>query len=309
MNSNGIIAVTGGAGYVGSLLVPALLKAKYRVRVIDNMMYGVDSLLPVLSNPLLEVVKADVRNSLKKYVADADAVIHLAAISGFPACADNPSAARAINIAATQQLIRSLTAKQLLIYASTTSFYGDAPGVSDESSPAKPVSEYGKTKYRAEQIVMQRPNSIALRFATLFGVSPRMRVDLLVNDFVRRALYERYLVLFEADTKRTFLHVGDAVRAYLLTLQNADKMIGNAYNVGSEKFNFSKADIAEAIRDKTGCVVTKAEIGDFDVRNFETSFAKIQKFGFKPHISLDTGVQELVKLYEFYQPYPTFHTI
>lgn len=303
------VVVTGGAGYVGSLLVVALLKKKYRVRVIDNLMYGGEALFGEVGNENLEVVRADIRNDIKPYLKDAEAIYHLAGISGFPACADNPSAAKDINVAATRRLVKALSRQQLLIYASTTSFYGDMPGVCDETTPPRPVSLYGITKYQAEQICMEHPRSIALRFATLFGVSPRMRTDLLVNDFVRRALHERYLVLFEATTKRTFLHVSDAVRAYLLALEKAPKMMNTVYNVGGEKLNFSKADIAEAIRERTGCVVTRIKVDDFDVRNFATSFARIRKLGFVPRVSLSAGVDELVKLYSFYQPYPTFHTI
>lgn len=311
MNSTKQVVVTGGAGYAGSLLVAALLAKKYKVRVVDNFIYGVESLLPHIGNKNLDVVKADVRNtaSLKPHLKDADVIFHLAAISGFPACADNPSAAQAINVVATRQLVKTLSRHQLIIYASTTSFYGDLPSVSDETTQPKPVSLYGKTKYQAEQIIMDHPNAIALRFATLFGVSPRMRTDLLVNDFVRRAIYERYIVLFEAGTKRTFLHLHDAVAGYLLALEQASKMKNNIYNVGSSKLNFSKLDIAQAISKQTGCAVTQVKVSDFDVRDFETSFAKIQALGFKPRVSLEQGISELVKLYGFYQPYPTFHIV
>lgn len=311
MSSAKQIIVTGGAGYAGSMLVAELLRKKYKVRVIDNFMYGVESLLQHVGNKNLEVVKADVRNtaSVKPHLKDADTIFHLAAISGFPACADNPSAAQAINVVATRQLVKALSPHQLIIYASTTSFYGDLPGVSDETTQPKPVSLYGKTKYQAEQTIMDHNNAIALRFATLFGVSPRMRTDLLVNDFVRRAIYERYIVLFEAGTKRTFLHLNDAVRAYLMTLDLTKQMANNIYNVGNSKLNFSKLDIAQAISKQTGCAVTRVKVSDFDVRDFETSFAKIQKLGFKPRVSLADGITELAKLYGFYQPYPTFHIV
>lgn len=309
MTSSKQIVVTGGAGYVGAPLVAALLRRKHKVRVIDNLMYGAESLMPHVGNKNLEIVRTDIRNDLKPYLKDAEVVFHLAGISGFPACAANPSTAKEINVAATRRLVKVLSRQQLVIYASTTSFYGDVPGVCDETTPPRPVSLYGKTKYQAEQIIMEHPSSVALRFATLFGVSPRMRTDLLVNDFVRRAIYERYLVLFEANTKRTFLHLQDAVRGYELALEQADVMISGVYNVGSEKLNFSKAEIAAAVRQRTGCVVTKVKVDDFDVRNFETSFAKIRALGFAPRVSLGAGLDELVKLYGFYQPYPTFHTV
>lgn len=303
------VVVTGGAGYVGSLLVPALLRRGYTVRVLDNLMYGAKGLLPYVGNRHLEIVRVDIRNDLQSYLRDADSILHLAGLSGFLACTDNPSAAQEINVAATRRLVEALSPRQLLIYASTTSFYGDLPGVCDESTPPRPVSLYGTTKYQAEQIVMERPGSIALRFATLFGASPRMRTDLLVNDFVRRAVHERYLVLFEETTKRTFLHVSDAVRGYLLALAQADKMVDTIFNVGYEKLNFSKADIAEAVSQKTRCVVTRVRVNDFDVRNFETSFARIRALGFAPRISLAAGLDELIKLYGFYHPYQTFHTV
>lgn len=303
------IVVTGGGGYAGCLLVPALLNRRHKVRVIDNMMYGTEALFAHVGNNSLEIIRADIRNDISAYLKDADVVYHLAGISGFPACADNPSAAKEINVAATRRLVKSLSPGQLIIYASTTAFYGDSPSICDETAVPRPVSLYGQTKYKAEQIVMERDNSVALRFATLFGVSPRMRTDLLVNDFVRRAIYERYLVLFEAATKRTFLHVRDAVRGYLWALDQADKMRNNVFNVGSESLNFSKAEIAEAVRKRTECVVTSVAMDDFDVRNFETSFAKITALGFKPRFTLEAGIDELAKLYGFYQPYPTFRTI
>lgn len=303
------VVVTGGVGYAGSLLVPALLNRRYKVRVIDNMMYGAEPLLAHVGNKSLEVVRADIRNDMAAHLKDADVVYHLAGISGLPACADNPSAAIDINVAATRRLMKALSPRQQVIYASTTAFYGDSPGICDEMATPRPVSLYGQTKYKAEQIVMERDNSVALRFATLFGVSPRMRTDLLVNDFVRRAVYERYLVLFEAATKRTFLHVRDAVRGYLLALDQADKMRNNVFNVGSAAFNLSKAEIAEAVSKRTGCVVTSVAVDDFDVRNFETSFTKIAALGFKPRMTLEAGIDELAKLYGFYQPYPTFRTI
>lgn len=303
------VVVTGGAGYVGAPLVAALLRHGLRVRVIDNLMYGVHALMPLIQNPRLEIVRADIRNPLRRYLRDAEVVFHLAAISGYAACADNPHAARAVNVAATRQLTRSLSRRQLLVYASTTSFYGDRPGVTDETTPPRPVSLYGATKYQAEQIVMDHPASIALRFATLFGVGPRLRVDLLVNDFVRRAVHERYIALYEAGTKRTFLHVRDAVHGYLLALERSDRMLNTVYNVGSERLNFTKLEVARAVQRVTGCEVGKVQVPDFDVRNFVTSFARVRRLGYKPRVSLRRGIEELARLYAVYQPYPTFHTL
>ncbi len=303
------ILVTGGAGYVGIMLVRALLEQGHRVTILDNFMYGYESVLHLFPNPNLSVIKYDIRNRLDGILEPFQVVYHLAGISGYPACEANPSSAQYINVDATRNIVNHLTSGQTLIYASTTSFYGNAQSICDENAPIKPISLYGITKYEAEKIVMNRKNSIALRFATIFGVSPRMRVDLLVNDFVYKAVHERSIVIFEGKTKRTFVHLRDAVDAYLLAMDKRNEMMDQVFNVGDESMNYSKLEIARRVEAQTKCTVVDSQMSDIDYRNFEVNFSKIKRHGYRVKISLDEGIQELVKLYQFYKPFSTFQII
>jgi nucleoside-diphosphate-sugar epimerase len=303
------ILVTGGAGYKGVLMVKALLDEGYRVTLLDNFMYGYDSVLHLVSQNALTIVREDIRNITKKTVKGFDAVVHLAGISGYPACEANPHSAKLINVDASRTLGKVLSRSQRLIYASTTSFYGASGEVCDEDTPVDPVSLYGVTKYQAEQILLERDNTVSLRFATLFGVSPKMRVDLLVNDFAYKAVNDRCVVLFESRTKRTFLHVKDAIRAYVFTLKRFGKMKGRIFNVGDNRMNLSKMDIAQSVQKHTHCKIIDSDMKDFDTRNFVISFDRLHRMGFKPTFTLDEGVRELVKLYRFYKPFSTYRTI
>ena len=304
------ILITGGAGYVGILLTEALLQKNYQVTVLDNFMYGHDFILHLLRYQNLKIVKYDIRNDIKPLLTECDVIFHLAGISGYPACEANPSSAHYINVEATRSLAKVVSPSQLLVYAATTASYGDADGgVCTEETKPKPASLYGITKSKAEQFVMEHENSISLRFATLFGVSPKMRSDLLVNDFACKAVHDRCIVLFEAGARRTFLHVRDAVRAYLLAMEQSQKMKNNIYNVGYEVLNYTKLEIAGAIKEKTGCTVIDSPIQDVDQRNFTISFDKIRALGYEPKVTLDQGIDELVSLYRFYRPYSAFRTI
>jgi nucleoside-diphosphate-sugar epimerase len=303
------ILVTGGAGYKGILLTEYLLDKGYKVKILDNFMYGYDPILHLVSNNNLSIVKEDVRNDLKKYVKDQDVIIHLAGISGYPACEANPNSAQLINVDATRKLVKDLSKEQGLIYASTTSFYGKSGELRDETSMVEPVSLYGSTKYEAENICMDKDNSIALRFATLFGVSPKMRCDLLLNDFVYKAVADRCLVLFESQSKRTFLHVRDAIRSYLLAVEKFEMMKNNIFNVGDESMNYSKMEITERIKQLCDFTIIDSEVKDLDVRNFLISYDKIKRYGYKIKYTLDEGIKELLKLYSFYRPYIPFKTI
>lgn len=303
------ILVTGGAGYKGVMLAGELLDKGYKVTILDNFIYGYDPILHLVSNRDLSIVQEDVRNDLKTYLKDQDVIIHLAGLSGYPACEANPNSARLINVEATRKLIKELSKAQMLIYASTTSFYGSSGELRDETSKVEPVSLYGITKYEAERICMERENTIALRFATIFGVSPKMRSDLLLNDFVYRAMTDRCLVLFESQSKRTFLHIRDAVRAYLLAVENFDAMKNNIFNIGHESMNYSKMDIAKAIKKYRDFTIIDSEVKDLDIRNFFISYAKIAKYNYKVKYTLDEGIKELYKLYSFYRPYSPFKTI
>jgi nucleoside-diphosphate-sugar epimerase len=303
------ILVTGGAGYKGTLLVKKLLERGYDVTLLDNFMYGYSSVLHLVQEPRLTVVQLDIRNLERKTLAGFDAVYHLAGISGMPACAANPHSAEVINVEGTRKLVGYLDPGQLLIYASTTSIYGAAASEVDEDMPVQPASLYAKTKYEGEKICMQRPNTIALRFATLFGVSPHLRVDLLPNDFTYKAVHDRAIVLFAAHSKRTFIHIQDAIDAYVFALDHAASMCGSVYNVGDEGLNFSKQDIAEAIRHYVQYEIIDSSLPDLDVRDFLVSFTKIRNLGYKVRLGLDDGIKELLKLYGFYRVYSPYNVI
>lgn len=303
------VLVTGGAGYKGVILAQQLLEKGCHVTILDNFMYGYDPVLHLVSHPRLQVVKEDIRNLSRQHVKSCDTVYHLAGISGYPACEANPHSAKLINVDASRRLAKLLGKRQGLVYASTTSFYGSTGRRCTEATRVNPVSLYGITKYQAEQVLMERENSVSLRFATLFGLSPRMRVDLLVNDFTYRAVAERCLVLFESRTKRTFLHVRDAIRAYVFTLDHFEAMKGQIYNVGDNALNFSKLEIAQRVQQATGCHIIDSDMKDFDTRDFVIVFDKLRKLGFAPELTLDDGIREMVKLYRFYRPFSTFKTI
>jgi len=301
--------VTGGGGYKGTLLVKRLLELRHKVTLLDNFMYGFDSVLHLAREEHLQILSLDVRNIQARDLKCFDIVFHLAGISGYPACEANPHSAEKINVEATQRLANCLSTGQVLVYASTTSFYGCVPSACDETSRVQPVSTYGITKYEAEKICQERKNSISLRFATLFGVSPKMRVDLLVNDFVYKAVNERSIVLFDARSSRTFLHVSDAISAYILALNNVERMCGQVYNVGDDRLNFTKQQIAEAIREHVNFEIVNSRLPDMDVRDFKVSFDKIKSLGFSVNHSLDDGIRELLKLYHFYKPHLNYRVI
>jgi nucleoside-diphosphate-sugar epimerase len=296
------ILITGGAGYKGIKLAQTLLDDGYEITILDNFMYGQECCLFLFQYPKVNFIKKDIRNIAAADIASYDVIFHLAGISGYPACEANPHSAQMINVAASIKLVNLLQPEQLLIYASTTSIYGRATEVCTEESEVHPVSLYARTKYEAEKICMSRENSIALRFATLFGVAPRMRRDLLVNDFTMRAVQERSLVLFDSSSVRTFLHVDDAIRCYHMTLQKTNEMIGQVFNVGSDTLNYSKLQIAEKIKEQVPVEIIDSSLVDPDLRSFIIKFKKIETLSFHPTISLEEGIEELVRLYQFYEP-------
>jgi nucleoside-diphosphate-sugar epimerase len=303
------ILVTGGAGYKGTLLTKRLLERGHKVTLMDNFMYGFESVLHLAEEKELDIVRFDIRNIEQFSLENFDVIYHLAGISGYPACEANPHSAEMINVDATAKLVKGLRPEQLLIYASTTSFYGMGGLDCNEASPVKPVSMYGQTKYEGEKIVQGREFSISLRFATIFGMSPKMRVDLLVNDFVCKAVNDRSLVIFDAQSRRTFLHIKDAINAYLFALEHAQEMKGQIFNVGDEQLNFTKLEIAEAIRRQVKYEIVRSSMPDLDVRNFNVSFGKLRQLGFSPVYSLDDGIKELIKLYSFYKPHLNYKII
>jgi len=303
------ILITGGAGYKGVVLASELLKLGHKVTILDNFMYGFDFVLHLVGNPSLEIVREDIRNIQDTLVKDYDVIFHLAAISGYPACEANPHSAQLINIDASRHLGKLLGKQQVLIYASTTSFYGKSGDVCTEESKVDPVSLYGISKYQAEQSLMQRENTVALRFATIFGVSPKMRIDLLVNDFAYKAVNDRCIVLFDSHSKRTFLHIKDAISAYIFTIDNLTNMCGQIFNIGDNSLNYSKLEVAKHIQKFTDCKIIESDLEDYDIRNFIISFDKICRLGFSTQWTLDDGIAELVKLYQFYRPFTTYKTI
>jgi nucleoside-diphosphate-sugar epimerase len=298
------VLVTGGAGYIGSVLVPTLLKAGHEVTVVDNFMFGQSSLLDVAVDPRLEIVRGDARDRalMSKLVPGHDVLIPLAALVGAPLCARDPDAACSINFGAVDLLLQLRSSDQRLIYPNTNSGYGLGAGEAfcTEETPLNPISVYGQTKCQAEQAVLDAGNSITFRLATVFGTSPRMRLDLLVNDFVYRAANDGFVVLFEAHFKRNYIHVRDVARAFMHAMDNFDSMQGEAYNIGLSDANLSKQELCERIqRFVPNFYFVEAALGeDPDKRNYIVSNAKIEATGFKPAHSLDAGIKELLKAYQ-----------
>ncbi len=297
------VLITGGAGYVGNLLCKDLLDAGHKVTIVDNFLYGFEPVLHMIGNPDLNIIKCDIRDNDRSYITDKDVIFHLAAISGYPACEANPNSAQLINVGATKDLVASLSPHQLLVYASTTSLYGNIGSVCTEETPIEPRGNlYASTKYEGEKIVMDHENSISLRWATVFGVSPRMRAGLILNDFVDKAVNEGVLVVYSGQSKRTFMHVRDSVKGYMFALENADRMRGEVYNMGSARMNYSKIDLTTMINKYVDFEVIQSELVDKDIRDFIVSFDKAAVLGYDCNISIEEGIRELVKLYSFYTP-------
>jgi len=296
------VLVTGGAGYIGSTLVPALLDRGYAVTVIDNFMYGQDSLAAVCHNAKFSLVRGDVRSmdTIRPLLKDADLIIPLAALVGAPLCDRDPIAATTTNKDAIAQMLRHLSPQQRVLIPVTNSGYGvgEAGTYCTEETPIRPISLYGRDKVEVERIVLdQHPEALSFRLATVFGVSPRMRLDLLVNDFTYRAYFDRFIVLFESHFKRNYIHVRDVVRAFLHAIDHFDSMKGGPYNVGLSDANLSKLELCQQIkRHLPGFVFVESEIGrDPDQRDYLVSNDKIERTGYKPQYSLDDGIRELIK--------------
>ena len=295
------ILVTGGAGYLGSVLVPELLAAGHKVTVLDNFMYRPNSLSLVCAHPDFDVVNGDTRTAetLKPLLAKADVVIPLAAIVGAPLCKKDPIAATTTNRDAVATICDMLSPDQRVIIPITNSGYGvgEKDKFCTEDSPLRPVSLYGVNKVDAEKIVLARENAVSLRLATVFGMAPRMRIDLLVNDFVYRAVNDRFVVLFEGHFKRNYIHIRDVARAFLHGIASFEKMKGKPYNVGLDDANLSKLELCAVIQKHLPkFVFVEAPIGeDPDKRDYIVSNARIAETGFKPEWSLDRGIMELIK--------------
>jgi nucleoside-diphosphate-sugar epimerase len=297
------ILVTGGAGYIGSVLVPKLLHVGYSVTVLDNFMFGQASLAECCGFDAFEVVRGDCRDEklVKNLLAKADIVIPLAALVGAPLCKNDPIGTKTINQEAVEMLCRLASTQQKFLMPVTNSGYGigEKDKFCTEDSPLNPISLYGITKVNAEKAVLQRENSVTFRLATVFGMSSRMRTDLLVNDFTYRALHDRAVVVFEGHFKRNYIHIRDVANVFLHTLQKFDQMRGKAYNVGLDDANLSKLELCQIIQKHLpDFVYMEAPIGeDPDKRNYIVSNARLASTGFKPEWSLDRGIKELVKGY------------
>lgn len=293
------ILVTGGAGYVGSAMIPMLLEKGHKVRVLDNLKFGGQGLLPCTSSRDFELTKGDVcdENALSKALEGMDAVIHLAAIVGYPACKKEPQVAQSTNVDGTMNLLRLRRRDQKILFASTGSIYGSIPDyICNEDTPRAPITLYGETKAKAEEAILDAGNSVAYRFATAFGVSNRMRLDLMPNDFTYQAVKNRNLIVYEGGFKRTFVHVRDMARSFMFALENWDNVKDDVYNVGHESMNFTKEDVARKIMKFVDFYLHFAEVGkDDDQRNYEVSYEKIRRKGFETTIDLDTGIAELVR--------------
>ena len=295
------ILVTGGAGYIGSVLVPDLLSKGYKVTVVDNLMYKQTSLASSIRDKNFSLVIGDVRNEslMKEQVLKADVVIPLAAIVGAPACDNDPIAAQSINKDSILWLLTQLSDAQRIIMPTTNSAYGsgDKNNYCDENSPLNPLSLYARDKVTVEKSLMEKSNATSFRLATVFGISPRMRLDLLVNNFTLRAVTDGFVIVFEGHFKRNYIHVLDVVQAFNLALENETFFNGQVFNVGLSEANISKIQLCEKIKEiLPDFTFLEAPLGkDPDQRNYIVSNAKIEALGFRPKVTLEEGLKELVK--------------
>jgi nucleoside-diphosphate-sugar epimerase len=294
------VLVTGGAGYIGSILIPRLLDSGYDVTVVDNFMYKQTSLVEHIIRNNFKLIINDVRNTeaMKKIYSKHDIIIPLAAIVGAPACDKDPVLASSVNKASIIELLTNIHQDQIVIMPTTNSAYGsgDSNNFCDENSSLNPLSLYAKDKVEVEKILMERSNSVSFRLATVFGLSPRMRLDLLVNNFVFRAVTDGFIVIFEGEFKRNYIHISDVASAFQSAIKSPSNFIGEIFNVGLSEANISKIDLCKKIAEiLPAFTYIESPIGkDPDQRNYIVSNKKIESRGFMPKISLEQGLSELI---------------
>lgn len=288
------ILVTGGAGYTGCVIADMLLEEGHEVTVFDNFRYGEAAGMALLHRGAL-VVRGDVTrpDQLAPEVARQDAVIHLAALVGFPLCDAEPRLAREVNVEGTRNLVTAMRPDQILVYASTGSVYGRIQGPCTEEHPPAPLTRYGRTKLEGERIATEF-GGISLRFATIFGASPCMRFDLMINAFVYRAIHIGWMVVYQPDDRRSFVDVADAAQSYLLALDNHEEMAGRVFNVGDPKMNLTKRDVAEAVSTRFPMRVIYEDVEtDPDQRNYDVVFERIRGLGFKAQVRLEDSIDSI----------------
>lgn len=302
-SAKGRVLVTGGAGYIGSVLIPQLLNDGYSVISVDNLMYNQTTLMDYCYLDNFDFIRGDARdeNLIKELLKKVDIIIPLACLTGAPLCDRDPWAARLTMVDAVKLIVDNKSTEQVIVYPNTNSGYGigEQNIFCTEESPLRPVSLYGRLKVEAEKIILDKGNCVSFRLATVFGASQRMRIDLLVNDFVYRAVHDRFIVLFQADAKRNYIHIRDVVRGFIHALNNITVMKDNTYNLGLSDANLSKRELCDKMKNFMATFYyTVAEIGeDPDKRDYIVSNEKIENTNFKPMFSLDDGIKELMKVY------------
>jgi len=303
------ILITGGAGYLGSVITGKMLERGYSVTVLDKLIFNQTSLLQYTSNPNFKFIHGDVRNEklLERLCLDSDVIIPLAAIVGFPACASEPELAREINFTQIFNIVKYTKGLgKKILYPNTNSGYGIGVGQTEctEESPLNPISIYGSTKCEAENFLKSNTDAIMFRLATVFGVSPRMRTDLLVNDFTYKAITDKYIVVFEKNFKRNFIHIQDVAGVFLFMLENYDTYKGEVFNVGLSDANLSKQELLEKIQShvKNFAVSYNDYYEDPDKRDYIVSNSKVESTGWSPNWTVDMGIKELIMAYQMIVP-------